>query len=310
LIKIVTYSHSRLSSFEQCPLKFKYRYIDKIIPEIEKTIEAHLGTAVHDTLEWLYTEVKNKNLPTLDDCIIYYSNKWQDTYSDKIKIVKEELTAKDYFNKGVEFILNYYTKHKPFDDNTLELEKKVVITLGENNEHKLQGFIDRFVYNEEKDEYEIHDYKTAKNLPPQEKADQDRQLALYAIAIKDIFGQDKEVKLVWHYLAHNTKITSTRTNHQLENLKEEIIDLIKQIENTTYFPAQKSILCSWCEYKPMCPKFGGSPNIKSKMSESSLWEGKPPQKQSNNFEVSKNINAPDKNFIDSKTAKIFSSEKK
>ena len=27
------YSHSRLSTFEQCPLKFKFRYIDYVEPD-------------------------------------------------------------------------------------------------------------------------------------------------------------------------------------------------------------------------------------------------------------------------------------
>ena len=35
------YSHSKLSTFEQCPIKFKYKYIDKIPVEFKKTIEAH-----------------------------------------------------------------------------------------------------------------------------------------------------------------------------------------------------------------------------------------------------------------------------
>ena len=51
---MVIYSHSRLSTFEQCPFKFKLRYIDKIIPEIENTIESFLGGIVHETLEWIY----------------------------------------------------------------------------------------------------------------------------------------------------------------------------------------------------------------------------------------------------------------
>ncbi len=54
------YSHSKLSTFEQCPIKFKYRYIDKIPVEFEKTIEAFLGEIVHEALEWLYTEIKAK----------------------------------------------------------------------------------------------------------------------------------------------------------------------------------------------------------------------------------------------------------
>jgi len=234
--------------------------------------------------------VQNGKLPTLDDCIMYYADKWQEGYTDKIKIVKQELTAKDYFNKGIEFIINYYIKHQPFNDNTLEIEKKVIITIGENKEHKLQGFIDRLVHNKEKDEYEIHDYKTANTLPTQEKIDKDRQLALYAIAIKDLFGQEKEIKLIWHYLAHNTKITSKRTNHELENLKEEIIELINKIENTTKFPSQKSILCGWCEYKTMCPEFGGEPPQKENKVVNSIPASMPATHTSTPLASSENMN--------------------
>ncbi len=247
------YSHSKLSTFEQCPLKYKFRYIDKIRPEIEKSIEAHLGSAVHDTLEWLYNFKKQnpQKTPTIDEVITYYSVKWQDEFSDEILIVKKEMSARDYFNKGVQFLVDYYTKYHPFDDGTIECEKRIYIELDENT--KIQGFIDRLVYDIENNKYEIHDYKTANTLPTQEKMDEDRQLALYSIAIKELYGEDKEIELVWHYLAHNTKITSKRTNQQLEKLKDETIELIKKIELTTEFPPNKSVLCYWCEYKGMCP---------------------------------------------------------
>ena len=39
------YSHSRLSTFEQCPHKFKLRYIDKI-PEAKQTIAVEFHTTV------------------------------------------------------------------------------------------------------------------------------------------------------------------------------------------------------------------------------------------------------------------------
>jgi len=52
----------------------------------------------------------------------------------------------------------------------------------------------RLVKNIQTGEYEIHDYKTANSLPRQEDIDNDRQLALYAIAIKELFGKDIVVK--------------------------------------------------------------------------------------------------------------------
>jgi len=248
---MVIYSHSRISTFEQCPLKFKYKYIDKIEPEIEKTIEALLGEVVHLTLEWIYNKVKDEKItPTLEQVIDYYSENWQKLYNDKISIVKKEFEAKDYFEKGVNFLLSYYYKHQPFIDGTIACEKKVFIDLDE--ETKIQGIIDRLVLNPETQEYEIHDYKTANSMPPREKFENDRQLALYSIAIKEMFGNEKKVCLIWHYLAHNQKVCVRKTDEQLAQLKKDTLESIKKIESTKTFPHQKTILCNWCEYKSMC----------------------------------------------------------
>lgn len=51
------YSHSRLETFENCPLKFKYQYVEKVDVPRRDSIEAFLGSRVHETLEALY---KNK----------------------------------------------------------------------------------------------------------------------------------------------------------------------------------------------------------------------------------------------------------
>ncbi|MEK6823972.1 MAG: PD-(D/E)XK nuclease family protein [Nanoarchaeota archaeon] len=251
------YSHSRLSTFEQCPKKFKYKYLDKLKPEIEKTIETHLGSAVHKTLEWIYKSVKEMNKdPKIDDIIIQYTEEWQKEFSENILIVKKQFTARDYFNKGIQFLVDYYSKHSPFKDGTIACEKGILIEL-EEGEYKIQGFIDRLVYNLETGEYEIHDYKTGNLLPKQEHLDQERQLALYSIAIKEIYGNEREILLVWHFLAHNKIMKSKRTNSQLENLKKETIELIKKVESTKEFPRNKSMLCNWCEYKNICFKEEG-----------------------------------------------------
>lgn len=252
---MTVYSHSRLSTFEQCPLKYKLRYIDKIKPEIEKTIEAHLGTAVHDTLEWIYNSVKEnpEKSPSLDEIIHYYIKMWQKDLTEDVLIVKKQFTQKDYLNKGIQFLADYYQRHYPFKDGTIECEKEITIHLDEDTQ--IRGFIDRLVYDIEKGHYEIHDYKTANTLPTQEKMDADRQLALYSIAIKEMYGKDKEVVLIWHYLAYDHKIISRRTEEQLEKLKEETKKLIEDIRQTRVFLPNKSILCEWCEYKSICPEW-------------------------------------------------------
>ena len=74
---MAVYSHSKLSAFEQCPLKFKYRYIEKKTPDIEKTIEAHLGSIVHNTLEWIYSQATRNKAPTIETLFEYYTETGQ-----------------------------------------------------------------------------------------------------------------------------------------------------------------------------------------------------------------------------------------
>jgi putative RecB family exonuclease len=237
-------------------LKYKFKYIDKIIPEIERSIEVHLGDSVHQALEWLYTQLKEngrKNIPALDDVLVKYLETWKKNFKPDFVIVKKNLTEKDYLEKGIRFIIDYYELNKPFEDNTLELEKKIIFEIDKEKGIKIQGFIDRLVHNLETGELEIHDYKTNASHPRAGHGETDRQLALYAIAIKEIFNSDKEIKLVWHFLAHNKKLVSKATDERLKKLKKETLELISEIENSGSFPPNKSPLCNWCEYKDICP---------------------------------------------------------
>ncbi|MGD9276628.1 MAG: PD-(D/E)XK nuclease family protein [Candidatus Pacearchaeota archaeon] len=247
------YSHSKIGTFEQCPRKFKFKYIEKI-PEELKTIEAHLGTVVHATLEWLYSlKIENKKIPDISEVISYYTEKWREEFSTETKIIKQGMELKDYFSKGVQFLLEYYNRNYPFDDNTLEVEKKILINLDDDGKYLIQGYIDRLSHNKEKDEYEIHDYKTSNSFPDKEKVENDRQLALYSLAIREVIGEDKNICLTWHYLAFDKKVCSRRTNEQLNELKEKILEQIKEIESTEKFPTFISPLCDWCGYKKICP---------------------------------------------------------
>jgi putative RecB family exonuclease len=249
---MVIYSHSRLSTFEQCPLKFKFQYIDKIKPDIEQSIEGFLGNKVHDVLEWIYTEVSSGRNFQLDEILQFYIQKWHKDHNHNIKIVKQEYDLEYYFNQGIKFLIDYFLKYAPFKDNTIACEKRVLINLDNSGKYKLQGYIDRIVHHKDTNIFEIHDYKTGSFLKSQEELDKDRQLALYSLGIREMFEKVNDVHLVWHFLAFNKKMKSQRTIEQLENLKKEIIQLIDKIESTKEFPACPSILCKWCGFRNNC----------------------------------------------------------
>lgn len=53
------YSHSKLETFENCPLRYKFAYIDRIKRE-EEGIEAFLGSRFHEVMEKLYKDLNYK----------------------------------------------------------------------------------------------------------------------------------------------------------------------------------------------------------------------------------------------------------
>jgi RecB family exonuclease len=95
-------------------------------------------------------------------------------------------------------------------------------------------------------------------MKEKEEADEDRQLAMYSIWVKEKFQNAKSVKLVWHMLAFNEEVMSERTDKQLEKLQEDVVQTIqriKQAEEKKEFPAMVSRLCDWCLYQNICPEY-------------------------------------------------------
>jgi len=253
---MVTYSHSRVSSFENCPYQYKLRYVEKAEPEIQETIELFMGKRVHETLEKLYKDKKFKKLVSKATLLKFYKDNWDKEISNDVLVVKEGLTQNNYKKMGMKFIEDYYNQYKPFDQLTiLGLETQDRMTLPDGNQWHVR--IDKFACDNEGNYY-VMDYKTNANMKDQEEADSDRQLAMYSIWVKDKFKDVKSVKLVWHMLAFNKEAVSERTLEQEKKLQEEVMNLIKRIETATKenkFPTHVTALCNYCGFKSQCPAF-------------------------------------------------------
>ena len=250
------YSHSRLSSFEECPRKFHYRYVQKLPAEIE-SIEAYLGKRVHEVLERLHEFTGRGLVPSLARVIDRFRALWNAGVSaPRIRIARTGAEPDDYRANGERCLSNYYRRNYPFDrGETLGLEERVAFQLGEGEGYRVQGVIDRLVRAPD-EAIEIHDYKTGQRVPRQEQLDRDRQLALYQLALTGRFGAEQPVRLVWHYLLSDQVRTSTRSREELDALRSDTIGLIDRIRAERRFEPAPSALCRWCEYREICPASG------------------------------------------------------
>ncbi len=245
------YSPSKLETYETCPQKYKFAYIEGLKTE-EEGIEAFLGTRFHETMEKLYSE-RRFRLMSLEEIQAFYQERWEKNFHEKIIIVSQGRTADDYFRLGLKFIEDYYRRYYPFNQNRiLGLEEKIEIDLDGTGRYLLQGYIDRIDLTPE-GVVEIHDYKTSSTLPAQQEIDSDRQLALYQLGLQQKWPWAERVRLVWHYVAFDLEISSTRSPAQLEALRQEVIDLINLIEADQEFLPRESSLCEWCSFFSLCP---------------------------------------------------------
>ena len=116
--------------------------------------------------------------------------------------------------------------------------------------------------------WEIHDYKTGKRAKNYSQLQNDYQLALYQIGVKQNFKDVGEINLIWHSLRHNTNITISHTDKQLYMIEKKIVKVInslqKAITNLENFKPKpdhsKSTICNWCPVWNECSAKSGLPN--------------------------------------------------
>ncbi len=251
------YSNSKLRTFESCPLQFKFRYVDDIRTDIE-SVEAFAGKRVHETLDWLYRQVRDCAVPTMEALAAEYQRLWETQWHRLVHIQRKKSLPEDYARRGRRCLETYYRGNWPFDaDHTLGLEVEVVYAL--DDDVLLRGFVDR-VSRGRQGELVIHDYKTSSYLPRRSEVMSDLQLAIYQLGAAERWPNARAVHLVWHFLAFGRRIT-VQLNRAIEGKRRVLAQRVQAAEAAIArgeFPPRESKLCDWCAYRPICPAQGGS----------------------------------------------------
>lgn len=252
----MVFSHSRLETFESCALKFKFQYIEKVDIPKRDSVEAFLGSRVHEVLEVLYKHKMMGKVWTQAEFLKYYGDLWAKEKHDEIFIVKKQYTLEDYYRQGEDALKKYWERYHPFEsEKTIALEQRIYLSLDDGERYRIQGFIDRISKTPE-GVWQIRDYKTKRKLPTKEEADRDRQLALYQIGIQKMWDNTEKVELIWHYLLFDEEVKSVRSRKDIEKLKVDTIHTIQTVEEAIKageFPYRESALCDWCDFFDICP---------------------------------------------------------
>ncbi|MCE5223212.1 PD-(D/E)XK nuclease family protein [bacterium] len=245
------YSNSQISAYFKCPRRYKLQYIDKVpVPKLAKGVEALMGSSIHLALQELYKQAKFGNLLPFEQVSQIYLTDFDKSISDELIIPRPGLTPEHYRNNGLQMISKFYEANYPFQQSqTVELEYRIRFMVGP---YPFVGIIDRLSLDPQ-GVFEIHDYKTSLNLPTIETIEDDTQLSLYLIGIKQNYNPKTEAKLFWHFLYFQHTYQLTKTEEDLKQLEETMVQKIRTIERDPYYLPNESALCDWCSYTDFCP---------------------------------------------------------
>ena len=236
-------SFSRISRYEQCPLSFKFHYIDKLLAE--SGVPLLFGKAIHSVFEHLVREhMEEERTGFLSESRA--SGLWQQAFS------QEQLVGGDLFHEGMEIIKNFIRKEGIVNhQDILAVEKEFDFVC---SDYHCTGFIDRVDCIDD-ETIEIRDYKTNRIIFTRNDVDTSLQMSIYQIAAKKIWPWAKKIKLTFDMLRHGIQISTERDQSQLDDAIKYIETVGQQTEQAKDYPPKLNTNCIYCDHSSRCPAY-------------------------------------------------------
>jgi DNA helicase II / ATP-dependent DNA helicase PcrA len=243
-------SASDLDLYRICPLKYKFARVFAI-PE-EPTINQRFGILIHQVLERFHAgELKDADPSRegeeqqlrrgLDRLLWLFEAGWRRA---GFGASDDELQYRD---RAVAALARYWERHLRSDSMPIWLERAFAFEIGP---HQLRGRIDR-VDRLPGGGYELIDYKTGEPKTASELV-RDLQLALYRIGARESWQVDAEAGSYW-YVLEDEKVPVPSAPDDRERVERTVIDVAEGIQAQDFEPRPSYEICSWCDYRLICP---------------------------------------------------------
>jgi len=237
-------SASSISTFEQCPLKYKLSRVDKI--KEPPTRETLLGVFVHEVMEKLYADSADTGRTTFNakqiSAEIWAAGNWVDQVTPYLK----GMTMQTFRWNAWWCIENLFKVENPLAIDVQGIEYELN---SEIEGVKIKGFIDRLARIDGSDT--ISDYKTGKTPKDKYLGDKFFQLLLYFICLsKTQTMQDPKLELL--YLKDAERRVIEPTPELCAEAIETVVTVNTKIQtcnNASQWEAIPSNLCNWCFFK-------------------------------------------------------------
>jgi putative RecB family exonuclease len=252
-----TLSPSRATSFQDCPLQFRFSAI-QALPQ-PPGFHAVKGNVVHRALELLLRlAAPERTRDAARSTMSASRGEYEVTY-DFVGLGLDEAAARTFWSDCERLVDAYFDLEDPTTLQEVELELWVEAPLGK---FAVRGYVDRLERSGD-GSLVITDYKTGRAPRENDVSSKMRQLEMYAYMVRALRGElPSKMRLM--YLKDGVVFEQQPTETSIKFLEKRTIALYDAIERACVsgnFPPKRSGLCNFCNFKQWCPEFGGRPEL-------------------------------------------------
>ena len=237
---MIKLSASSIGTYEKCPKKYHYQYIEK--PKVDRPEWIHLefGSCAHRALELFHLDLlKNVREPSEYSAVMRESFK-KALSEFNVELLRPELP---YLREIIQDYLDLIKKEGLPPAISAEMGFEFLI-----EGFKVRGYIDR-VDKLGPEEYEVVDYKTTKS--PRYLTD--FQLRLYALAVRERYPDAKLIHGSYVLLKHKSKSKRwTFSEQDLLDTFNHVVRVGTDIDVEETWEKKPTMLCNWCDFKSIC----------------------------------------------------------
>ncbi len=240
---MLSLSASDLGLYLTCPLKYKFARVFGI-PQ-EPTINQRFGILIHNVLERFHKEPPEEGEDGLRMLNRLFEAGWRRTGFGS---TDDELQFRD---RAREALRLYWERERVAEGEPVWLERKFDFRVGE---HHVRGRVDRVDRLPDGD-YELIDYKTGERRTEAE-LESDLQLALYRLAAREAWGVEASTGS-YYYVLDADKVPAPTKPDDAERVERTVLQVGEGILGQDFEPRPSPSVCSWCDYRLICPAAEG-----------------------------------------------------
>ncbi len=256
-------SPSRAADFKQCPLLYRFRAVDRL-PETPSRVQVR-GTVVHAVLERLFTLAPERRDPETGRGLV--DPVWRDVLAASPELAElftgpGDPELAEWLDSARALVEAYFALEDPRQvaPDACELLVEAELPATGSESLLLRGYIDRLDV-APTGEIRVVDYKSG--TAPREvfEAKALFQMKFYALVLLRIRGVvPRQLRLL--YLADRQTLSYTPDEAELVRFERTLTAIWSAILRAAHsgdFRPNPSRMCDWCDHKPRCPAFGGTP---------------------------------------------------